>query len=250
MTFLDRMVHHFHLKLLESSEGRDYLMGRGSSDDQWSRHQIGFVDEQWIPESDLDPGHSEECEETPSCDSCKFIKWAGGESSWKLNDRVIYPITTYSGAVCGIQTRSIKEKLYDTFTLSKRAEAHFFMTAGSMSSLYKNRYVVLTEGPSDALVAERMLNLPTLSVLTNSLNVNQARFIDRFVDTIYLMFDNDQAGRDGTLKTVRSFSPAKTVVDIRVKTTDMKDPADIWRALGDLKCKKEMQFNLPPALRR
>jgi len=250
MSFISDFVLWSKSQLSESIEGREYLQGRGASLEQINRHDLGFVDAEWSPEISSDPAHSDGCEETPVCDSCKFIAWSTGKSGFKLIDRVVYPITTYSGRIIGVQTRSVKEKLYDTFVVSRRSEGYFFMASSAFPTMYHSRVVALAEGPSDALIVERMLGIPTLSVLTNSLNANQAKSIIRFADCIVCVLDEDQAGRDGVRRILRDFGREKQVIDVRYRDRGAKDPADLWLKQGDLKCKKILQDQIPTALRR
>jgi len=250
MNFLTDFVQWSKQQLLESADGLEYLQGRGASKSQLHQHDVGFVTSPWVPDLSMDVMHSDKCDDSPICDSCKFTRWSSDKNGFKLVDRVVYPITTYSGRIVGVQTRSIKEKLYDTFMLSRRSEGQFFMAASAFPSVFSMKLVAIAEGPSDALVVERILGIPTLSVLTNSLNLNQSKAILRFADSIVCVLDEDAAGRDGVKRIVRDFGRLKQVVDVRYKDHGAKDPADLWLKHGDPKCKKILQDSLPPALRR
>ena len=74
-------------------------------------------------------------------------------------------------------------------------------------------WVILTESPVDAIIAHQF-GFPAISLMPNALNWDtELTHYLYHVNTIYLMFDNDEAGRRGLRKVGAKFSDRALVVD-------------------------------------
>jgi DNA primase len=232
---------------------------------------MGFVAADFDPEPALDPAHNESCSDRDKraawCDTCRYRSWS---SKWEKPDgeeedgpddagpgrkvqrvgrrlvgSVVYPLTSYSGMTVGFQTRSIREKAFDTFMLKRRPEGAFFGAAGNIHRIWSTGEVVLVEGPSDMLVVERLVHPNVLSITTASPNVPQTRFLYRFAKRVYLCLDLDKTGRDSTASFVskHAYKPGFDLrdVDYKYSAHQAKDPNDLWRKLGDDRFSRHMK---------
>lgn len=255
MDFLNSFVQWSHSHLLNSELGTKYLISRGSSESQWIKHNLGYIPDFFHPDPTLDPGHSGKCaiheHKQQWCDTCRFIQWSTGWSEeekrhivgQRILNSIVYPLTSYSGAVVGFQTRSITNKVFDNFVRSQRAEAYFFGTAGHIDKIWSRKSVALVEGPSDMLTLERFLDIGVLSLATNSTNENQTRFLSRFCDTVYLYLDLDKAGRDGSISIRRKLPDLDVrVVDYKMTGIKAKDINDMWKECGDVKLNRHLKL--------
>ncbi len=256
MGVVDGFVDWAHSCLLDSEEAVSYLTRRGSSPDQWERHRIGYIAGDYAPDSSSDPSHNIGCADrdkrTGWCDTCRYRRWS---SVWESDEEgapktqivgrrhvgcVVYPLTSYSGTVVGFQTRSVKEKDYDSFTTLRRPEGYFFGLAPNVSRIFASGDAWFVEGPSDQLVVERLVDPRTVAITTNSLTKQQSLFVRRYVRRAFLCLDLDGAGRDGTKDFIESFSPGVEVIDVKYPRIDPKDkdPGDLWKAVGDARFPK------------
>lgn len=222
------------------------------SDDQIVRHRIGYVGGDFIPEIGSDPGHCTACGDPERkaewCDSCRFLRWS---TKWvqeseesrektpfpgrKILGCVVFPLTSYSGSLVGVQFRSLVEKDYDTFLLKRRPEGYFFGVAASVSSIWARREVYVVEGAPDHLLLERLVS-PNVVALTTSLpSRDQARFILRFASTVNMCLDMDKAGRDGFHSFFGRNSGRVKVRDVQYpcQKPKSKDLGDYWKRVGD-----------------
>lgn len=250
--FLDALLEWTSGCLPDSDECRSYLLGRGVSDDQVRRHRIGYAGGDYVPEISRDPDHSSRCGEDDRrawCDSCRFLRWS---TRWvkedeedqqktplpgrRLNGCVVFPMTSYSGALVGVQIRSLVEKEYDTFLLKRRPEGYFFGTACAVSSIWSRREVFLVEGPHDHLVLERLVAPNVLALTTSSPSFDQVRFIRRFATSVNMCLDMDKAGRDGFAAFHERNSHRMNVRDVRYpcRKPKEKDLGDFWKRVGDV----------------
>jgi DNA primase len=153
---------------------------------------------------------------------------------------VVLPLTSYSGAVVGFQTRSIQGKVFDSFSLSRRPEGYFFGAASNMGPIWSTRKVVVVEGPFDHLVIERLVTRNVVALITNTANRVQTKFFRRFVESVDLLLDKDVAGRDGaeSLQAKLQGGPYVRTVKFDVKDPSgarCKDPNEAWKAMGDVR---------------
>jgi hypothetical protein len=252
MAFLNRFLDWASHGLSESEETTAYAMSRGASQEQMLRHRLGFVHGDFEADPSLDPGHDPEvCIDRDKkhiwCDSCRYNWWS---SAWESEEEsgpkvrkigrrisgcVVFPLTTYAGTCVGFQIRSLKEKMYDSFTLKRRPEGYFFGIGPNVGSVWSSREIFLFEGPFDFLPFERLVSRNCAAITTSAMNLLQIRFLRRFVRKVHLCFDVDGAGRDG----VKSFLEATgSEFDVRdhkvpvVRPKD-KDTGDFWKAVGD-----------------
>jgi DNA primase len=246
--FLDYLIDYANQSLPDSTEALDYLGGRGVNSDLISSFKLGFLEDGFITDVKRDERHSDECYDPDSknkwCDSCRFNKWSVSQDAsgnWiaggKLSGVLVYPLTSYSGRIFGIQIRSLKEKNYDTYMLKHRPEATFFGLAPQMMQIWNEKSVAVAEGPFDMLTIKRFTGLPVLALNTNSLNHSQITFIRRFANRVYLFLDKDEAGRNGARSAVERLSSSVEVRDVKwwSSLVDAKDPNDFWRLVGDSK---------------
>lgn len=254
LSFIDEFISWAHDGLMQSDEAQEYLLGRGVSQEQWIYHKLGFTIGEFDVDSLRDPSHKPEiCHDRNLhyqwCDSCRYRHWA---SSWiapedgaskiqhvgrRILGSIIFPLTSYSGSSVGFQIRSIAEKKYDSFMVTRRPEGYFFGISANLSSIWSTREVMLVEGPGDHLIMERLVTPNVLGITTSSPSILQIRFLRRFVRRIILCLDLDAAGRKG----VRDFykqhgTDFDEIVDLkypRMDSTD-KDTGDYWRRVGDV----------------
>jgi DNA primase len=252
---LDNFIDWAHTGLLQSEEAQFYLSKRGVSNDQWLKHKLGFVHDCFEFDTKEDARHNKNCgnreHENLWCDSCRFTRWS---SAWKMVDGnrvkvsglrivggVVLPLTTYSGKTIGFQIRSINEKSYDTFVLSKRPEAYFFGLGPNVSNIWASKSVYLVEGPFDQLIVERLVSGNAIAITTNSLNIQQTKFLERFVDNIYFGLDMDKPGRFGVKKFLDSENFEKFRVSNVKLPSGFKDSNELWGSWGDKKFSEYMK---------
>lgn len=260
MTFIDKFLDWAHFCLLENEEAQTYLLSRGISSDQWSRHRLGFIGGQYDVISDLDPSHSNACFHRDTkhlrCDSCHYKSWSSiweGDDSHKeqlvgkrIIGSIVFPLTTYSSQCIGFQIRSLKEKVYDTFMVRRRPEGFFFGTSSAIESIWATQTVTLVEGPADQLIFERLVSPNVLALTTNSVADSHFRFLRRFVRHVNLCLDLDKAGRDGASSFLKREHDFHSVTNIKypkmlkpgVDSKLTKDVNDLWQCVGDSKFKQ------------
>lgn len=251
MTVVDDFLEWAAGNLPESEAAVAYFRGRGVSDEQFSRHRLGYALGDFEADPSHDPGHGIACADQEVrnhwCDACRFNRWSSrwveveGESrkqqvvGRRVSGCVVLPLSSYSGTHVGFQVRSVTEKEYDTFLLNRRPEGYFFGLAPNVDRIWSSRSVFLVEGPFDQLIFERLVARNVLAMTTNTLSGMQSLFVRRFVERAHLLLDRDAGGRDGAATIGERLGSdvsirAHQVPKVRPKDKDMND---FWKAVGD-----------------
>lgn len=257
---LDHFLDWAHQGLLDSEEAQQYLLGRGISREQWTRHKLGYVAGEYDIDPATDPAHGPICSEYEKrhiwCDSCRYRSWssvweAPAEGERKIQhvgrgivDSVVFPLTSYSGQVIGFQTRTIKQKAFNTFAISRRPEGYFFGIGPNMEAIWESKSIWLVEGPGDQLLIERLVAPNVVALTTAGTSTTQFRFLRRFVRKIYLCLDLDVTGRKATRDFIARNADMFDICSVkypRLQEKD-KDPGDLWKVVGDVSYKRHFQF--------
>lgn len=151
-------------------------------------------------------------------------------------ERILFPV--YRGKdFYGFTGRAVDDsaalRIKDYFGLPK---SHLLLGSQLVSS--DDRYIILVEGLFDyAKLIE--YGYPALAVMHSSLTEHQAKLLKLFSLPVYVMFDNDKAGRDGTLAVKKALYghvplmkvryPNRMVYDKKAGVKrQVKDPGELY----------------------
>ncbi len=263
--FIERFIDWAHQGLLDNEDAQSYLLGRGVSAEQWGRHKLGYVVDDFHVNAAEDPQHNSDCDDAEKtskhCDSCRYIKFS---SKWeapidgspkerivgrRIQGRIVFPMTTYGSNAIGFQVRSIAEKSYETFAIQRRPEAYFFGTAAAINHIWSTKEVWLVEGACDQLIIERLVAPNVLALMTSNVNKLQMKFLIRSAKTVNLCLDTDKAGREGISAFcqfhAKDFERIRVIdyPDVRPKPKDM---GKFWQDVGDVKFVRHFRDNVLP----
>ncbi len=88
-------------------------------------------------------------------------------------------------------------------------------------------YIIITKSNIDAFILKHVLGFNAIAILNEGLLIDDKhmRMLDRKYKNIYLLFDNDEAGREATIRYIKSFTYIKfNVLFVPFKYgKDMKD---------------------------
>ena len=219
--FLSQFIDWAHRNINQFDEPIEYLHGRGVVDWQIDLHKIGYVSESYSCDESID--------KSQDCQRFNYKMKSGSKIG-----SIILPITSYSGKYYGFQSKSIDKKDYDIFIVDKRPEAFLFGVGENIDHIWSKKEVIITEGPFDALTVERFIGRNVVSIMTNAVSGNNARFFTRFADDVVFCLDNDTAGRDGFDRSSSNIKRIRDDIRIRrIKYSGAKDMNDLWLKHGN-----------------
>jgi len=239
---LNSLLDYVKQEVHENDIAKNYLLSRGASLDQITVHSLGSLSTLMKFDSTLDGSHKFDVEDGCNCNTCRLNFWVyrhikAKESEGISGPSVIFPLTGPSSKVYGVQARSVEKKVFDTFMLDVRPEPIFFGAGTNMLRIFNSGTLVLTEGPMDMLVTERLTGLPTVALTTNSLSRNQSKLLSRTVNRLVCVLDADEAGRAGVKTILDRWSREIECIDVKLSKLDkmVKDPNEAWTKFGDKK---------------
>lgn len=149
---------------------------------------------------------------------------------------VCFPLSTVADKeVTGVVLRSIETKLYHVWSEAVHVEPFGMYMA--REGMWSDRHVCLVEGVFDLFPLQRVFSIPVIATLTAGLSPRLARTLSRWVDTIYLSWDNDTTGRGATSRAMLGKAKAPepfTFKDLAVPlSSGVKDIGDLWEKGGD-----------------
>jgi DNA primase len=233
---MEKIVQKAHRYLKEgkqTSKARSYLNQRAVEDQHIDQYTLGY----FPPSIDVF--------DTLSFDSPVWRRFKSRFQSHHLSNKLVFPVTDAVGDVVGIHVRtpSFDLKDYMKFYVGRSsAAARFFGTDRAMPYIWKHRSIVLCEGLFDLFPIARITPL-VLCTLTASMSEADVRFLQRYVDDVYLAPDNDEQGERMADIFEYKYGSHFTKVDrVRFRGDDL---SECWSSLGDSRFSRLISNQIP-----
>ncbi|MEW6040217.1 MAG: DNA primase [Elusimicrobiota bacterium] len=193
--------HKYLLDSSSSSRARQFLAQRGVKPQTLLKFKIGYA-----------PDGNKVCEKALSKYSSEIlvksgvVATSGGNAPYDfMRDRLVFPIYDFTGNVIAFGGRSLKETgapLYlntpDSPVYSKSKSLFGFFQA--RESILKSKKPVLLEGYFDVIICHQEGIANAIAPLGTSLTTEHINFIKRYTDSLTLVFDADESGRQASLR--------------------------------------------------
>lgn len=226
---LDLSCHIYHALLLHTEEGHkalQYLYSRNLSLDFIKQFEIGYALEQSgvLPILLKAKGFREDLLE-----ACGLLK---GNREF-FSGRLLFPIRASSGHVIGFSGRKIKEEAYGGKYVNT-PETHLFKKSRVLfglnycrTQIVKKRYALIVEGQIDALrLIHSGLDFVCASQGTAFGEGHVQELVALGINTVYLAFDSDKAGRTATAKVGDLFQ--NEGIEVKVVTLPQNYDPDLY----------------------
>ena len=149
-----------------------------------------------------------------------------------FEDRIIFPIFDSLGRCVGLGGRVFlpgddRAKYYNSKEsplFEKKKLLFGFWQA--KSSISKQKSAILVEGYLDTILMHQAQHTQTVATLGTSFSKDHVSFLEKMINTLFVMYDGDDAGVNAMLKFAQiSF---ETKIDLKIVLLDKKlDPADM-----------------------
>ncbi len=220
-TWLDSLVEYS--QGLMEDEVREALWTRGATNAQIDSYRLGYLDN-----------------ELPALKYPKdFLEWSANGAT--LRNMIVLPLTTSSGEIRGLQFRNLNPAIkgYRDY-IPYQEEPVFFGLSQAVSAMWETEQACVVEGAFDLFPVQRQCP-GTVATLTSHVTGELARLLGRFLGTLWVFYDRDSAGFEGTQKMLKSeYRNQFTIQAIRIPKIPkivgegwIKDPAELWEAWGD-----------------
>lgn len=218
----------------EGQEARLYLKGRGITDEDVARFQIGCAP--GVGQSLVDyltaKGHPMHLAEEVGL----VGKRQSGGAYDKFRQRLMFPIFTTSDDVAGFSGRALAAEVQPKYLNSSESEVYkkgelLFALTQARESIKKSGFGLLVEGQIDALTLHANGYPQAIAPLGTALTDSQCHILRRLADSVVLMYDGDEAGRKATWKSMMTLL-RNGVYGKVVMLPQGEDPDTFLRAKG------------------
>ncbi|HEX6593242.1 MAG TPA: DNA primase [Bacillota bacterium] len=221
--WLTKLYHHLLRHTKDGEEGYQYIKDRGLTDETIDIFQLGF---------------------SPNVKNftATFLEKKGfhrqllvksgilTEKDHQVIDRfqgrVIFPIRNHLGKTVGFGGRMISGEGPKYLNSSENSLFHkgnlLYNFDLARKYIRKQNEVVLFEGYMDVIASYQAGVKNVVATLGTALTIKQARMLRRYVDTVIICFDTDQAGIEGTFKAAKILRKA----GCEVKVAQLEDGLD------------------------
>jgi DNA primase len=234
----ERAAEYFH-SLLMSGDGiraRDYLVGRGITEEMIRRFNLGWAADEWdgLLGWFREKGTAPEMLEKAGL----IIKRKSG-TGWydRFRGRIIFPILDRHGRTVAFGGRILPDAAVQAGNEQPKylnsPETPVYNKSRELYGFYSNRSAIrragsgfVVEGYMDLLALHAAGVHNVVATLGTALTDTHARFLRGLCDEWILLFDGDNAGRKAAFRALPSFY--RYDLRVRVLTLDEKDDPDTF----------------------
>jgi DNA primase len=233
----EEQFHRCLLRDAVAAPAREYLQGRGLTDESIQRFQLGFSPPDWTwlvnrARQSFSP------QVLIAAGLCGRSETSGSYYD-RFRGRVIFPIRDVQDKTIAFGGRilpSLADQKGAKYVNSPETRLflkneHLYGLNVARDTLAKAREIVVVEGYTDTIMAHQVGVGNVVAVLGTALGENHIRLLKRFADRITLVLDGDEAGQRRTNEILELFVAAQ--VDLRILTLpEQLDPCDFLLQQG------------------
>ncbi|MFZ0044138.1 MAG: DNA primase [Solirubrobacteraceae bacterium] len=221
----------------EAEEARDYLLGRGMSEEILREFRVGYAPSAWdrILLASRRAGYSEQ--ELLEVGLAQRSKSRPGSVYDRFRSQIMFPAADARGRVHGFGARRMREdqrvaKYVNTADgkLYHKREVLFGIDLARAPAAKAGR-MILVEGYTDVLALHQAGIRNAVGIMGTALTEEQVSELERVVGVLELCLDADRAGQDAMLRAARLAAGRNLELRV-VALPDGTDPAELVAAEG------------------
>ncbi len=224
----------FHKALVSPSgaAAAEYLKNRGLSPLTVRRFGIGYAPDSW----DTLSKHLSAAGFTPKELEAAFLCRTGknGKLYDVFRNRVLFPLIDVNGNVLGFSARRLNEadeRKYVNTSDTPAFKKSKFVFGLNIAKGSEEDSLIMCEGCMDAVALHQAGFTNAVATLGTAITSEQARLIARHVNTVYLCYDSDGAGKNATMKGIKLLNEVGVGAKI-LDLGDVKDPDEYIKRFG------------------
>ncbi|HEX3435102.1 MAG TPA: DNA primase [Solirubrobacteraceae bacterium] len=238
LELLSRTATYYERYLWESSEAsraREYLAGRGLSEEMLREFRVGFAPSAWdrVLLASRRGGFSvAELYATGLAQRSK----QNGQPYDRFRSRIMFPLTDIRGRVLGFGARAMREDQRPKYLNTSDNDVyhkglHLYGADLARAHAARAGSVILCEGYTDAIALHQAGMRNAVGLMGTALTGDQVGELSRMAQTVLLALDADSAGQEAMLRAAGL--AAKRSLELRVVPLPAgADPADLIQTEG------------------
>ena len=224
-----RVAGSYHYCLVSTEAGQfalNYIKNRGITDETIKKFQLGYspANRRWLKEFLKDKNYSDSFLANSGLFSKKYP-----DVSF-FSDRLMFPIFNRNGKAVAFGGRLLHGEGPKYINSGELVQYHKGETLYAFNfarqKMRETRSVIFCEGYMDVIAYHQCGITNAVAPLGTALTEEQVKLVRPFVDTVYLSFDSDSAGKAATWKAIILCRQADITVKI-IQLEGGKDPAEI-----------------------
>lgn len=227
---LNRWAARWFARQLNSADGRSamsYLTERGFTAQSVATFQIGYAPDRW--DALLAEARRERIPERLLIAAGLIKPRDDGGCYDAFRNRIIFPIRDGMDRVLGFGGRTLGDDpakyINSPQSVLFDKSRCLFGLATAKESFRETRSAILVEGYVDCILAQQFGFTNALATLGTALTVEHVRLLSRYVDSVTIVFDSDDAGRKAADGSLPLFLTERLEVRL-AHVPEGKDPAD------------------------
>jgi DNA primase len=240
----------FNESLYKNHKALDYLYKRGLSKEIIQEFVVGYAEEEKdaILRFIREKGLSE-----TSLQELGLISSKDGTYYPYFRDRIIFPIENVQSKVIGFGGRAIREGIEPKYLNSPdniifhKGENLFGLNLAK-TEVGKKRELIVVEGYMDVIALFMHSIRNAVATLGTSCTQNHIMLLKKYMERLYLCFDNDSAGRIATKRALEIIIPMEINCKVIEIPSPYKDPDEFLKACGSqefIKLKENAKDSFP-----
>ena len=218
----------------EARAARDYVEGRGISDETRAAFRLGYAPNSWdalgnhLKSRGAGIGQIER--------SGLVVKKEAGGYYDRFRGRLVFPVFDAQGKPVAFGARAMRpgdepKYLNSPETAAYTKGRHLFGLNLTRDEIRRRKFAILVEGYLDLIIPYQFGVRNVVASLGTALTAEQARLLGRFTRRVVVNYDGDRAGVKAALRAVEVLLPEDFEVKILV-LPDGSDPDEFLRARG------------------
>ncbi|MBO7611667.1 MAG: DNA primase [Elusimicrobia bacterium] len=222
---LEMTAKFYNRCLLETkaaSFARDYVKQRGMTDATIEKFMIGYAPKGKLLESAKKKGYAYDILSKAGL----FTKTDFGSIFEYMSERLVFPILDIQGRVVAFGGRTLadsKAKYLNTpETIVYSKSSNLYGLYQTLPELRKEKSIIVVEGYMDVVLSQQYGVSGAVAPLGTAFTQQQAKLINRYADSVTLLFDPDDAGRTATQRALEICAEN----NMSVKTSSLPEGVD------------------------
>jgi DNA primase len=235
----------------EAAEAREYLLGRGLSEETLREFRVGYAPSAWDRMLRASRSASFSDEELLAAGLAQRSKTRAGQVYDRFRERIMFPSADARGRVLGFGARAMRENQQPKYLNTSDGELYhkrsqLFGIDHARSAAARAGRMILVEGYTDVLALHQAGMRNAVGIMGTALTEEQVRELERVVKVLDLCLDADRAGQEAMLRAARLASDRKPPLDLRVvPLPEGTDPAELVERDGPDALRERVERSQP-----
>lgn len=219
----------FEKAIEKNPKAKEYFLKRGLSLETMRDFTLGYATETFIQQL-IKQGNTKE-----------LLLKSGIVASYEgvlrssFTGRLMIPVHNHLGKILGFGARVFEGDSKAKYINSSESPWYqksklLFGLHLAKKSIKQKGYVIVVEGYMDVMMMHQYGYQNTVASMGTAFVLHQVQLLKRFTDTVYLAFDQDEAGKQAVLKSYLQLKPAG--FSVKVLNFSQKDLADLCQQGG------------------